>query len=239
MLKHFSLILKMHFLKTLLFYTLLVVISNNSIAQQKDSVVKKESTGSFKHMKVPGYVLPDADKDGVTDQFDKEQNTAKGCPVDSHGVSLDIDGDGVIDCKDKEPLTKRDCFPVDTLGIGKCIERSCCGQGIVDPIFYTDSCKLKKFQPLYFKGNTKNLNPDSRKLLGSIALQLNTNPECGITIIGYYKRGKDNSREMNAERIKVIIKYLVDHEGISESRLFQNFREGDNIEIIDLYPMKS
>lgn len=190
-------------------------------------------------MKVPGYMLPDADKDGVTDQFDKEQNTAKGCPVDSHGVSLDTDKDGVIDCKDKEPLTQRDCFPVDTLSIGKCMELPCCGQGIIDPIFYADSCKLKNFQPLYFKENIININPDSRKLLASIALQLNSNPECGITIVGYYKRGKDNSREFGAERIEVIIKYLVDHEGISEGRIFQKLLEGSNVDTIELYPMKT
>ncbi|MBS1656232.1 MAG: hypothetical protein JSU05_15375, partial [Bacteroidetes bacterium] len=45
-------------------------------------------------MKIPKPVLPDADGDGVTDQFDQEQ-TPQGCPVDSHGVSRDTDGDGV------------------------------------------------------------------------------------------------------------------------------------------------
>jgi OOP family OmpA-OmpF porin len=48
-------------------------------------------------MKLPKVVLPDGDGDGVTDQFDLEPNTPKGCPVDSHGVSKDTDGDGVPD----------------------------------------------------------------------------------------------------------------------------------------------
>src|SRR5688500_10741487 len=48
-------------------------------------------------MILPKPVLPDTDGDGVTDQFDQEVTPA-GCPVDSHGVSLDTDGDGVPDC---------------------------------------------------------------------------------------------------------------------------------------------
>src|SRR3569833_1769907 len=57
-----------------------------------------------KYMILPKPVLPDADGDGITDQFDQEQ-TPQGCPVDSHGVSLDTDGDGVPDCRDKEKVT--------------------------------------------------------------------------------------------------------------------------------------
>jgi hypothetical protein len=70
-------------------------------------------------MILPKPVLPDADGDGVTDQFDQEQ-TPQGCPVDSHGVSLDTDGDGVPDCRDKEKITPTSCQPVDADGVGKC-----------------------------------------------------------------------------------------------------------------------
>jgi uncharacterized protein (DUF2141 family) len=44
-----------------------------------------------KLMIMPKPILPDADGDGVTDQFDQETN-AQGCPVDTHGVSRDTDG---------------------------------------------------------------------------------------------------------------------------------------------------
>jgi hypothetical protein len=54
-------------------------------------------------MRLPKPVLPDADGDGITDQFDQEQ-TPSGVPVDSHGVSRDTDGDGVPDARDKEWL---------------------------------------------------------------------------------------------------------------------------------------
>jgi hypothetical protein len=69
-------------------------------------------------MILPKPVLPDADGDGVTDQFDQEQTPA-GCPVDTHGVSLDTDGDGVPDCRDKEKVTPTFWQPVDADGVGK------------------------------------------------------------------------------------------------------------------------
>ena len=70
-------------------------------------------------MILPKPVLPDADGDGITDQFDQEQ-TPQGSPVDSHGVSLDTDGDGVPDSRDKEKITPTYCQPVDADGVGKC-----------------------------------------------------------------------------------------------------------------------
>lgn len=47
-------------------------------------------------------LLADADKDGVSDQFDRELNTPAGASVDGSGVSIDTDSDGVIDLYDKE-----------------------------------------------------------------------------------------------------------------------------------------
>ena len=79
-----------------------------------------------RHMKLTKPVLADADKDGVTDQFDLEPNTPVGAPVDSHGVAKDTDGDGVPDYKDKELLTPQKCFPVNTDGVGNCPDPACC-----------------------------------------------------------------------------------------------------------------
>ena len=79
-----------------------------------------------RHMKLPKPILDDSDGDGVTDQFDLEPNTPKGCPVDTHGVSRDTDGDGVPDCKDKELITPTICQPVDADGVGKCPDPQCC-----------------------------------------------------------------------------------------------------------------
>ncbi len=81
-----------------------------------------------RHMKLPKVVLPDADGDGVTDQFDLEPNTPKGAAVDSHGRAIDTDGDGVPDFRDKELLTPQSCFPVNADGVGVCPEPPCCSR---------------------------------------------------------------------------------------------------------------
>ena len=103
-----------------------------------------------KHMKLPPVVLPDADGDGVTDQFDMEPNTPAGCAVDIHGVTLDTDGDGVPDCRDKEKLTPQTCFPVNADGVGTCPEPECCKN-----IKATASCTLGSLPSVQFKGGQR------------------------------------------------------------------------------------
>lgn len=49
----------------------------------------------------------DADGDGVSDIFDKEENTPADVAVDGSGRSLDTDGDGVPDYLDADPFTNK------------------------------------------------------------------------------------------------------------------------------------
>lgn len=49
----------------------------------------------------------DADGDGVSDLFDKEEATAAGVAVDGSGRSLDSDGDGVPNHLDADPFTNK------------------------------------------------------------------------------------------------------------------------------------
>ncbi|MBL4586209.1 MAG: OmpA family protein [Flavobacteriales bacterium] len=49
----------------------------------------------------------DADGDGVSDIFDKEENTPADISVDGSGRSLDTDGDGVPDYLDADPFTTK------------------------------------------------------------------------------------------------------------------------------------
>ena len=96
-----------------------LVMGNNTFAQNKTKSVQPlywinplnfiySEMNAPKHMKMPKVVLPDADGDGVADQFDKEPKTPAGASVDSHGVSRDTDGDGVPDYKDKQLITPTD-----------------------------------------------------------------------------------------------------------------------------------
>lgn len=49
----------------------------------------------------------DSDADGVSDIFDKEENTPADIAVDGSGRSLDTDGDGVPDYLDADPFTSK------------------------------------------------------------------------------------------------------------------------------------
>lgn len=49
----------------------------------------------------------DADGDGVSDIFDKEENTPADVAVDGSGRALDTDGDGVPDYLDSDPFTNK------------------------------------------------------------------------------------------------------------------------------------
>jgi len=124
-------------------------------------------------MKLPKVVLPDADGDGVTDQFDLEPNTPKGCPVDSHGVSRDTDGDGVPDCRDKEILTPKNCFPVNNDGVGTCPEPACCKEirdllANMKPTVAAPTCTMGNLPSVQFKGNSK-LSRSAEATLASAA----------------------------------------------------------------------
>jgi outer membrane protein OmpA-like peptidoglycan-associated protein len=180
-----------------------------------------------RHMKLPKPVLDDSDGDGVTDQFDLEPNTPKGCPVDTHGVSRDTDGDGVPDCKDKELITPTICQPVDADGVGKCPDPQCCK----DLKAYIDSagplghgkCSIGDLPSITFKGRTVSLTKDGKALLASIAEKMRNNPNCKVAVIGYGESNK-SAQQLSWDRVNEVIKYLVEKEGISADRFI--FRYG-------------
>jgi OOP family OmpA-OmpF porin len=191
---------------------------------------------SPKHMKMPKVVLPDADKDGVTDQFDLEPNTPAGAPVDSHGVSKDTDGDGVPDYRDKELLTPQKCFPVNNDGIGTCPEPPCCKE-IKDmlanyrPVDKVE-CAIGSLPSVQFKGNTK-LTKDAQAVLAAAAAQLKANPTCNVKVIGYGASSK-SAQQQSWERVNAVIKYLVEKQGIAESRLLFVYAQDGDANTVDL-----
>ena len=187
-----------------------------------------------KYMQLPKPVLPDADGDGVTDQFDQEQ-TPQGCPVDSHGVSLDTDGDGVPDCRDKEKITPTTCQPVDADGVGKCpviCPDSTCGNW--GP---RNECAtlLGQLPSISFSSNTSvNLSNDAQSLLASVAARLRQNPTCRIVVTSYCASDK-RAQQRSWDRVNAVINYMVDKEGISADRFFWNYgQEGGDCNTVDL-----
>ncbi|RXK82848.1 OmpA family protein [Filimonas effusa] len=184
---------------------------------------------SPKHMKLPPPVLPDADGDGITDQFDLEPNTPAGAPVDSRGRALDTDGDGVPDYKDKELLTPQKCFPVNADGVGNCPEPECCKE-LRDKLASWKpggDCAITNLPSLTFKSGAVRIGKDGEAILASIAEKMNANPTCKVKIIGYGAANK-RAQQLSWDRVNAVEKYLVEKQGISESRLlFVYGQEGD------------
>jgi outer membrane protein OmpA-like peptidoglycan-associated protein len=185
-------------------------------------------------MRLPKPVLPDNDGDGVTDQFDQEQ-TPQGCPVNSHGVTLDTDGDGVPDCKDKELITPSYCQPVDADGIGKCpvpCPDSTC------PIFAgirtTTTCSelLGALPSVSFKGNR--LDDDARAVLSSVASRIRNNAGCKVVVVGYCASNK-KEQQLSWDHVNAVITYMVEKEGISADRFIFNYgNDGGDCNTVDL-----
>ena len=179
-----------------------------------------------KHMKMPKVVLPDADGDGVTDQFDLEPNTPAGAPVDSHGVSKDTDGDGVPDYKDKELLTPQKCFPVNNDGIGTCPEPACCKE-LKDQISNLTAkpvCSLNDLPSIHFKKGAK-LSKEDERLLDAAALKIKANPDCKVKVVGHPTASKA-AQQLSYDRVDAVIKYLVIKEGIAEGRFIFSYDGG-------------
>ncbi|HUP13468.1 MAG TPA: hypothetical protein VM187_14690, partial [Niastella sp.] len=180
-------------------------------------------------MRLPKPVLPDADGDGVTDQFDQEQ-TPQGVPVDTHGVSRDTDGDGVPDAKDKEIVTPTYCQPVDADGVGKCPCPEGCG------VMKDTACAttLGALPSITFTGSGAKVSTDAQGLLASVAARLRNSPECRIVVTSYGASSKAE-QQRGWDRVNAVINYMVEKEGISGDRFFwQLGQEGGDANTVDL-----
>ncbi len=184
-----------------------------------------------KHMKLPPVVLPDADGDGVTDQFDMEPSTPAGCAVDVKGVSLDTDGDGVPDCRDKEKLTPTNCFPVNADGVGTCPEPECCKN--IQPA--APACSIGSLPSVQFRSGGASLSSTATSLLNSVAQQLIANPTCKVKLVGYGASDK-RAQQLSWDHVNAIKTYLTEKQGISESRIIFTYGMEGNATTVDLIP---
>ena len=186
-------------------------------------------------MRLPKPVLPDTDADGVTDQFDREQTPA-GCPVDTHGVSLDTDGDGVPDCKDKELVTPTYCQPVDADGVGKCpvpCPDEKCFEGFIKK--GNDCAALLGALPsVSFKAGSNKLSDDAKAVLATVAAKPRNNPGCKVVVVGYCSSNK-KEQQLSWDHVNAVINYMVDKEGVSQDRFIFNYgQEGGDCNTVDL-----
>jgi outer membrane protein OmpA-like peptidoglycan-associated protein len=181
-----------------------------------------------KHMKLPKVKLDDADGDGVTDQFDLEPNTPPGAPVDTHGVAKDTDGDGVPDYRDKELITLQSCFPVNEDGIGNCPEPDCCKEMVDRKPVASTECPITNLPSIEFRNNSVRISRDAEAILASVAEQLRANPECRVRVSGHGPVSKA-AQQLSWDRVNAVIRYLVEKQGIAETRfIFEYGTEGDS-----------
>ncbi|WP_295124607.1 OmpA family protein [uncultured Chitinophaga sp.] len=178
---------------------------------------------SPRRMKIPTPVLPDADGDGVTDQFDREPNTPAGAPVDVNGVAKDTDGDGVPDYKDKQLITPTYCFPVDADGVGKCPDPECCKNMVQQT-----PCASLVLPSVTFKGSSTKVSSDNEAILASVAASLKANPSCNVLITGHAgEKAKKGGVDLSSRRVDAVVDYLADKQGIDRGRFIKQNTPGD------------
>jgi len=228
---------------------LVVLVIANTFAQSKNrteplwwinpNTYVMSELNAPKHMKMPKVVLPDADGDGIPDQFDVEPNTPAGVPVDNRGVARDTDGDGVPDYKDKELLTPQKCFPVNADGIGSCPESSCCTEvkekiKDLEKRIVTETCNIASFPPIEFKSGSA-LTAEAKIALESVATQLKANPTCHVKVIGHGASSKA-LQQLSYEKVSAVIKFLVEQNSIAENRVIFVYGQEGASNVVDLQP---
>jgi OOP family OmpA-OmpF porin len=175
-----------------------------------------------RHMLLPEPVLPDADNDGITDQFDKCPGTPAGVAVDSHGCPMDTDGDGVPDFRDKQLITPTECQPVDADGVGKCPCPEGCGTPTVGP-----ACGNIGAGAITFDNNSARIRPATQGQLASLASQMQSQPTCKVVIIGN-GNGSKLQQQRSWDRVNAVIEYMSEKHGIDRNRfVFQYGQPGD------------
>jgi len=240
--------------KLLLMLGLVVFASISSFAQKSKKTVEPlwwinpndyvySELNSPQHMKLPKVVLPDADGDGIPDQFDLSPNTPAGVPVDAHGRALDTDGDGVPDFKDKELLTPQKCFPVNASGVGVCPESQCCTdvkKQLADAIEKGSlgrggkDCSISSLPSIVFKTGSK-LTKDAETILASAAAQLKASPTCKVKVVGYGAASKA-AQQLSYDKVSAVIKQLVEKNGIAENRVIFVYGQDGEANTVDLQP---
>lgn len=184
----------------------------------------------------------DADGDGVSDIFDKEENTPADVAVDGSGRSLDTDGDGVPDYLDSDPFTTKGARVDEN---GKELDSD--NDGVADSQDIepnTEEGALVNFQgktinlesaggessvsvsgalpSIYFKVNSARIDYwSSYDRLAEVAKMLKADSGIKLKVVGHAdKTGAEDYNESLAEkRAQAAVDHLVKIYGIDAGRL--------------------
>ncbi|HLP19385.1 MAG TPA: OmpA family protein [Chitinophagales bacterium] len=201
-------------------------------------------------------ILKDDDGDGVINALDKEPNTKKDCPVDTHGVALDSDKDGIIDCLDKEPFSPPG-FPIDSNGAAIIPPNPCCdttgfGNEGLDGTDGTDGtnggiggagatggkrrgagggnydCSKIELPSVIFDADKYYIDPQYYGNLHQIAERMQMCPDMKVVVTGYDESKNDQkfNEQLAWNRANAAVDYMVEKYGISRDRFIVKYQGG-------------
>jgi len=183
----------------------------------------------------------DTDGDGVSDKFDKENNTPEGVAVDGAGRALDVDSDGVADYKDIDPFT--------TPGVA--VDQN--GQELDDdldgvpnsqdeepnsPVGATVNFQGRQivgkgaFLPtVYFDVSSSDVSYSNYQRLATVASVLKANPGYQLRVIGFADSvgSSDSNYKLGLKRSNAVIDCLINTFGINSERMIADSKGENNL----------
>lgn len=150
----------------------------------------------------------DSDGDGVPDYMDLERFTDAGAEVDEFGIAIDSDGDGVPDHRDLEPNTKK----------GDLVNFQ--GVSIQSKVKGGDTRGLF-FPPVYFDTDQSTIKRQYEEDLFLIARNMLRMEDVTFLLEGHCdERGSEEyNKALGLRRAEAVKKYLVDNYKIDASKI--------------------
>lgn len=175
--------------------------------------------------KIINDLTADDDGDGVPNKLDKEPNSKKGCPVDTHGVMLDSDKDGIPDCEDKEPFSPPG-YPVDKNGVAIIPPNPCCDEGKKGRGGY--DCSKIELPSIHFDQDRYGVDPSYYGSVHSVAERMQMCPDVKLVVTGYdgSKNDQKYNEQLSWNRANEVVNYLVEKYGISRDRFIVDYKGG-------------
>ncbi len=187
-------------------------------------------------------ILKDDDGDGVINALDKEPDTKKDCPVDTHGRALDSDKDGIIDCLDTEPFSPPG-FPIDSNGAAIIPPNPCCdtagidgenslggpgGKGRKGSGGGNFDCSKIELPSVVFDNDKYYIDPQYYGNLHQIAERMQMCPDMKVVVTGYDESKNDQkfNEQLAWNRANAAVDYMVEKYGISRDRFVVKYQGG-------------
>ena len=174
----------------------------------------------------------DTDNDGISDAFDKSENTPFGVPVDGSGVPLDVDMDNVPDYRDADPFSFRGAV-VDENGVeldddkdgvpnSKDLESNTMPGVMVNQFGITASqvSANSHFPSIYFQSGSSAITLSNKDRLATVAIVLKKNSNIRMKVIGYADNigNPQSNKKLAFKRANAVIEYLDKNYNISSDR---------------------